>query len=693
MRQNNIEGPIERLLIVHLTLTDDCTGHALDEDASEAELVQSILYYYDSTQQPRKSPCHNTQQHHHHHHYHAIQFAGLCTALFRLPQSMMLQDDAMALASQEKDGAQVVYLEKSALLFCPLEDDVRILAVAQISTTSAHSRATPTAIRWALSRAHEHFCLFRGGGIHRRLQQRSQTFKGASMNSKTPCIYPGMDEFYRLQKRLRRRTENHSRDASPKSAQHEVEIRAMLEDLQDSLPINALCNDLRVHYDDFCGEMATRSYACFGACRNVVEGIPPPIAVPTGEHLLYSASVTAGPSAIEQLMSVIHNLLRHEGAPASAETEKKFEPHLIGATVFIRGQLMFPTTTWNDKETISNETATKLMGYMAHFRFQTMYQLSRDTVLAAAGSTTPPRKATFRPFALSFVADDMEDPLPQVSPTVDGFLAPPPLSFLSALDEPNGFQCLSKEGLVWAPPVCMPVTTGHEITHLDARICLYSRGVVSVLLYFSRADPEGPTSYQTMFHDVEGKLASALVGNSSSPDEISNKATGSLNVIKHVITKVWQVQGQEVIVIDRVDQSLLLFADPRHNDEGKVHERPTRQAKNRSEQLIHSTPPAFESCSSSPLGLDCRYRLASQLSLDSLLAFDDAMDEIHQSNRDGSHAPYEICTLLSNRWVYAFAQDQKELYAIFDSAFFVTVADVQHAAQRIRTELMGTRQN
>jgi hypothetical protein len=45
-------GPIERLLIVHLTLAQICTGRELSDEASEEELLEPILYYYSSLQPP-----------------------------------------------------------------------------------------------------------------------------------------------------------------------------------------------------------------------------------------------------------------------------------------------------------------------------------------------------------------------------------------------------------------------------------------------------------------------------------------------------------------------------------------------------------------------------------------------------------------------------------------------------------------
>jgi hypothetical protein len=44
---------------------------------------------------------------------------------------------------------------------------------------------------------------------------------------------------------------------------------------------------------------------------------------------------------------------------------------------------------------------------------------------------------------------------------------------------------------------------------------------------------------------------------------------------------------------------------------------------------------------------------------------------------------------MSQGWVFAHAQDQKELYMFFDASKFVTVSDVQHAADRVRKELFN----
>ena len=110
----------------------------------------------------------------------------------------------------------------------------------------------------------------------------------------------------------------------------------------------------------------------------------------------------------------------------------------------------------------------------------------------------------------------------------------------------------------------------------------------------------------------------------------------------------------------------------------------------------------------SALGLDCRHRLTSHLPLDIVLAFDDMMNEVRKvregkqiadshrilrwppspSNSNDDRC-VELCTCMRQGWIYAFTQNEHELYAFFDASIYVTVADVQSAALRIRKRLFG----
>merc|ERR1712238_429378 len=110
-------------------------------------------------------------------------------------------------------------------------------------------------------------------------------------------------------------------------------------------------------------------------------------------------------------------------------------------------------------------------------------------------------------------------------------------------------------------------------------------------------------------------------------------------------------------------------------------------------------------------GLDCRHILASRLPLDICLAFDDMMHEVStrkdaqlravalstsdngvkDEDADFSRSVVELCTCMSYGWIYAFTTLDKDIYAFFDSSIYVTFADVQSAALRIKQRFLVIR--
>jgi hypothetical protein len=205
---------IERLILLHLNLIELCSTDNkkyLDEDATEVELLEPILYFYsaqstNSYSQPR--PNHNQQTIINnsiglnntntisntgsldisYDVKEAIQFSGLCTALFTLPNVLCPTDDQTTLNSNGHLETSVVHLTNCTLVYQPLESQYAsagitkrplIIAVVQISNRiNNHEQQqhptnfysfTSSAVAAALQRCHELFCLVRGGGIHNRL--------------------------------------------------------------------------------------------------------------------------------------------------------------------------------------------------------------------------------------------------------------------------------------------------------------------------------------------------------------------------------------------------------------------------------------------------------------------------------------------------------------------------------------------
>lgn len=209
---------------------------------------------------------------------------------------------------------------------------------------------------------------------------------------------------------------------------------------------------------------------------------------------------------------------------------------------------------------------------------------------------------------------------------VSGFLGPPPLSMLGAAvqDIPTCTVGKGVNNLVWVPSL----TLGD--VKASIRACLYSHGEYSVLLYL---DPARETSYTSTL----GKFLSYILD--LKPPE------SSVDLLES-----WNRPGQEIIWVDRKRQRTVVYSSQRSSRAGQ--------------ERIHP---------------DDRYRLASLLSLDTLLALDDAIG--HSILESPSR--YESCTLLWRKWLVSRAQDGRELYVILDARHFVTIHDVTKAMEEI----------
>ena len=200
------QGPIQRLLIVHLKLAELSTGNQLDESASTEELCEQILYFYSST---ASDPSNNVGHDEMYSVEEAIQFTGLCSALYSLPASI---DPVRA---EEEDHTREIYLDNCCIVFQPLEGNKDIIAVAQIARRPPHLSGshggTPSAIGAAILRSHRFFCLLRGGGIHKRLT----TLDASNIASDNCMMYDGMHLLFKLRKQARKIEAKSARLSAP----------------------------------------------------------------------------------------------------------------------------------------------------------------------------------------------------------------------------------------------------------------------------------------------------------------------------------------------------------------------------------------------------------------------------------------------------------------------------------------------
>jgi hypothetical protein len=364
------------------------------------------------------------------------------------------------------------------------------------------------------------------------------------------------------------------------------------------------------------------------------------------------------------------------------------------------------------------------MGYMASYRTK-MSQLSAVTQPQSLPST-PPRGLGLKRLTLSFgsLADEAVQNIEESSSMraedrdyPSHFMSPPPLFMFSALDHAHCFEGRNKRK-VWAPRIHLPVLATFEDRtknlYLDTHVVLFELGNFSFLLYVgletADANYEQPSTCKLFLTKLEEHLSEAVLLASE------NVSSGILSDPKMSHTH-WDEPGQDLVLVNRAQHKLILFSDRKPVVAREKKKPPTgrspprrflgfgsKHSDKKTNPSNHARDPSLEW---SALGLDCRHLLASHLHLDTILAFDDMMNEVARTkgvsqisdsvmfrgSKDStkllSQGTLELCTCMPLGWIYAFVDGETELYAFFDSSIYVTVADVQSAALKIQGKLFG----
>jgi hypothetical protein len=202
------------------------------------------------------------------------------------------------------------------------------------------------------------------------------------------------------------------------------------------------------------------------------------------------------------------------------------------------------------------------------------------------------------------------------------FLSPPLLSMLSTSVREIPFCTLNDED-IWIPSVSIKKET--ESVH----VCLYNVGNYDFVIYLDpfckKVFPQALSAFCVSINDISFPK----------PFETSEK---------------WDRAGQMIIWVNRPGHRVILY----------------------------SSLCSARKSSADPYP-DIRYDLASSLSLDTLLAMDEAMQHAIQN----FPSSYEACTLSRNNWLVCRAHSGNELYAILDVKHFVTIQDVSVAMEEI----------
>jgi hypothetical protein len=636
--------PIQRLLIFHQNFATKCRGgKPFSETSSIEELHEQILFYH---RDPRllqsnsgindfHSPS-TTQEMEE-----AVQFVGLVTALYHISESLgeADNDDDSAIGN---DRTLEVYFGQSTLIFVPLESEFSddIVAVAQVARLSngaetGSSGGNPLAVRRSIKSCHRLLCMLHGGGIVNRL---------------------GLKE-----------------------------------------PILDIRKDLDMHYNEFLGDLSTSSSRVGCSTRCIVAGVPSPIPHMAGKHIFQAVPVTLTPSACVNIDSSINAIL-HDVTPS-----------IIGVSTFAKGSLIkthlhlggisarvnIPKN--NQNVSIEDESASLIMGYMSSYELKMNQHSSTDMLESNAQNAL----LGLKKFTLSLTNADAA----QVSQHIGldyksrdkerrRFLEPPPPSMMGATELAQSF--LQQDGSqIWSLSIHLPIRLlsnedKESTTLLKCHVIMFSYRSFSFLIYLP--DDEGIATSAIFFDNLAQRLIAACI------------FTIGVNPEMEVIS--WDKKGQDIIFVNRSNGQFALFSDRQamvnsKNNLSNQASSPKRSMfsfKNKSEDW--SSSPQTIPYSPTPdwlvLGLDCRHRLGSLLPLDILLAFDDVMNEVALQRKintlsEETGKPVEYCTNMRHGWIYAYALGDRELYAFFDIEIYVTVSDVQSAAQVAREEIFEQR--
>ena len=289
----------------------------------------------------------------------------------------------------------------------------------------------------------------------------------------------------------------------------------------------------------------------------------------------------------------------------------------------------------------------------------------------------------------------------------------PPLAMLSASEHHTSTLRGPDGEAVWAPLVnCNSflggsrVSAGHnEEKPSHVHVVLFEWEQFAFLSYIRLADQSGSS------HSREN-LSTSHDGNED--DEISNllgKISSAIAEILKVVVSSAGALGRKlsqthhdfsdapghVAFVDRAANKMLLFPHIPRNTPSVSRSPKSKRfidgffRPSKAEQNGKMIPMHYV-CNWAEEGLDCRHWLASRLSSDIMIAFDDVMNAVHgwkAEQRGGGAGNHKILTTVNDSSVYAFAdQDGRELYCVMDSRAIVTISDVQTAITKVRAVVL-----
>jgi hypothetical protein len=695
-------------------------GESLGEGATLEELSESILYYYSDRHIDIKVADRNDNKLKPVPEYlmqEAVQFLGLCTALYSFPSSLTLsktnEEVDPSHTNENHDKTKAIYFEKSTLVFIPLESSMDIVAVVQVARTSRDGceantgSGDPLAIQSSIERSHRLFCLLNGGGILYRLNG------GTSKTTRRSVPYQGMDQLYGLLKELRKAKERQIRcDTTEDQCTHmEAQIKALAEKirwLRQVSTIQSIRSDLDVHYKEYLSDFSLVASRSGGAGRCLVEILPAPIAQDSGGDASQVPPSFANPHAVMLLIEAIHETLRSH-PPWNVGSHG-----LFAVSLFHEGQLLHSESSPKSHFHVSGEVANLLMAYMASYESKISNVVGkRDSSPETAESSASPsyqRGLRMLTHSIGSMAGALTKD--EVSPQHAGvtlnhhhldsqrrgrFLVTPPSYMLSVSHHTHSFEFGDNIQSVWAPLVHLPsdlraseITTECSCSGVHVVMFRFLQFSFLVFLKLPARENSSLDTTRLLLMKLEEELSEAvlLAINDETVDE-------SEPAMPKDVVECTNSPGQDIILLERDKYRMVLLQDltrssSRHYTKfRKSYEKqqlPRFLGYGTTKKKKEATVNGSVTAEWSALGLDCRHILASRLPLDVCLAFDDMINEMtaRRRKRDEKDRSLEICICMSLGWVFAFGKGDKEIYVFFDNSIYVTVADVQSAAKHIR---------
>ncbi|VEU39967.1 unnamed protein product [Pseudo-nitzschia multistriata] len=623
---------------------------------------------------------------------------------------------------------------------------VQVSRLYQNGVRSDTGSANPTAISASIERTHKLFCILRGGGIGLRLTEKSRSILTESTIEEQNCPCQEMKKLFGLLRSIRKKKNKLSRLGNSANMEQEVNaitrdtmaLQKEIEALRKLLPIESLRRDLEVHYNEYLNQFLESCIRNAGAGRCLVETMPPPIAQDSGIHAFKVLPSQIETNCLESLRQSTVQILQCYSR--GSWNQKVSGSSLLGIAMFQNGQLLHCVSDSKQYD-LSNDTASLLMTYMASYKTK-MSRAFVSVANAHPASSPSPESQPGLLKRLTLHLGPMVDDL-SIGKAVPGrwedtkrskntqeeingrgrFVPSPPSFMLGASEETYSLDYGDTKQDIWAPIVHLPLSnsasssTDQEDTVSDSdlrsHMVVFEFQKISFLIFVNLQLPAKPTTAgklsgnKLLFFKLEEELSDAVV-------RAFPEYTRAHSPCESGTTTCRSEPGQNIVYLERAKQRMVLLLDPKGASPCDSKRKTYADNRNKSQprrfmgigskkrnSMPLSQPASHRSTTLEWLswGLDCRHLLASRLPLDVCLAFDDMISEVarcrateqaslstslnNTSGNDNS-LTIELCTCIPCGWVYTFATQEKELYIFFDSSIYVTMADVQSAAQVIK---------